>query len=378
VVTTVAGTGQFTPLKNTIGVASTFYYPFYLAIDRSGNIFVSDQYNNVIRKIYNYDIGNFSLYTSGDVFTDSSLYAKNIVVTNSLEVSGYLTIGGAVTFKTDRWNGSSDGALRLYFGNNSSSYYQSRAQHVFRHASNSGPPYGERNVFTIDGNWGDQGTLALSCAAGNRGTFTHYYCQSTLAGVNQDSYELWWYPSQGQGGLGGSGTTLQVWNLNAAQNYWNVNIPMNLGRDLRVAGNLTAVGEINVTGRINGFIYCRNFNFTTPANGGNISLTSYTFPNGGWYLVRADMSFFRSGNSFDGIQLYIDGGGSYNLSYLQGFANNVLDLGGSAQTGVSALAQRTDSAVALVYGYFDLRLKSGTDDYWNGNVIVTAHPITFI
>jgi len=56
----------------------------------------------------------------------------------------------------------------------------------------------------------------------------------------------------------------------------------------------------------------------------------------------------------------------------------VLDLGGSSQTGVSALAQRTDSAVALVYGYFDLRLKSGTDDYWNGNVIVTAHPITFI
>lgn len=372
VVTTVAGTGQITPLKNTIGVSSTFYYPFYLAIDRSGNIFVADQINNVIRKLYNYDVGNFSLYSSGDIFTGSTLYSKDIVVTNSMEVAGNLTIGGHTTFKTDRWNGSSDGALRLYFGNNSSTYYQTRDMHVFRHASNSGAPYGERDVFKIVGNWADQGTLALACAAGNRGTFTHYYGQTTYAGVNQDSYELWWYPGQGQGGLGGSGTTNQVWNLNAAQNYWNVYIPMNLGRDLRVNG------EINVSGRINGFIYCRNFNFTTPAYGGNISLTSYTFPNGGWYLVRADMSFFRNGNSFDGIQLYIDGGGSYNLSYLQGFANNVLDLGGSAQTGVSALAQRTDSAVALVYGYFDLRLKSGTDDYWNGNVIVTAHPITFI
>jgi hypothetical protein len=310
------------------------------------------------------------------------------VVTNSLEVSGNLTIGGHTTFKTDRWNGSSDGALRLYFGNNSSTYYQTRDRHVFRHASNSGPPYGERDVFTIDGNWGG-GSLALSCAAGNRGTFTHFYCQSTIGGVSRDSYELWWYPGQGQGGLGGSGTIHQVWNLNPVQNHWTVFIPMNLERDLKVrgvavtggaqvAGNLTVGGEINVIGRINGFIYCRNFNFTTPANGGNISLTSYTFPNAGWYLVRADMSFFRSGSSFDGIQLYINGGGSYNLSYLQGFHNNVLDLGGSAQTGVSALAQRTDSAVALVYGYFDLRVKSGTDDYWNGNVIVTAHPITFI
>ena len=250
VVTTVAGTGQFTPLKNTIGVSSTFYYPFYLAIDRSGNIFVADQINNVIRKLYNYDVGNFSLYTSGDVFTDSSLYAKNIVATNSMEIAGNLTIGGQTTFKTDRWNGSSDGALRLYFGNNSSTYYQTRDMHVFRHASNSGPPYGERDVFKIDGNWAGQGSLALSCAAGNRGTFTHYYSQSTSYGVSQDSYELWWYPGQGQGGLGGSGTTNQVWNLNAAQNYWNVNIPMNLGRDLRAGANVTCVGNMSVGGNL--------------------------------------------------------------------------------------------------------------------------------
>ena len=373
VVTTVAGTGQFTPLKNTIGVASTFYYPFYLAIDRSGNIFVADQLNNVIRKLYNYDVGNFSLYTSGDLFTDSSLYAKNIVVTNSLEVSGNLTIGGAVTFKTDRWNGSSDGALRLHFGHNSSTYYQTRDSHVFRSASNSGAPYGERDLVIINSN----GRLTVNNTYGTDvipilGTGGG---QTMTPGIKVGSLNIGAYYYESRPVIW-SETSLIIHASNG-----EVGIPRNslkVGGSIIDEGNLTVAGEINVSGRINGFIYCRNFNFTCPANGGNISLTSYTFPNGGWYLVRADMSFFRIGNSFDGIQLYIDGGGSYNLSYLQGFANNVLDLGGSAQTGVSALAQRTDSAVALVYGYFDLRVKSGTDDYWNGNVIVTAHPITFI
>ena len=373
VVTTVAGTGQITPLKNTIGVSSTFYYPFYLAIDRSGNIFVADQINNVIRKLYNYDVGNFSLYTSGDIFTGSTLYSKDIVVTNSMEVAGNLTIGRHATFKTGNWNFSSDGALRLLFGDNSSTYYQTRDKHVFRSASNSGPPYGERDLVTINSN----GRLTVNNTYGTDiipilGTGGG---QTMTPGIKVGSLNIGAYYFESRPVIW-SETSLIIHASNG-----EVGIPRNnlkVGGSIIDEGNLTVNGEINVSGRINGFIYCRNFNFTTPAYGGNISLTSYTFPNGGWYLVRADMSFFRSGSSFDGIQLYIDGGGSYNLSYLQGFANNVLDLGGSAQTGVSALAQRTDSAVALVYGYFDLRLKSGTDDYWNGNVIVTAHPITFI
>jgi len=332
VVTTVAGTGQFTPLKNTIGVASTFYFPFYLAIDRSGNIFVADQLNNVIRKLYNYDVGNFSLYSSGDVFTGSSLYAKDIVATNSLEVSGNLTIGGHTTFKTDRWNGSSDGALRLYFGNNSSTYYQTRDKHVFRHASNSGPPYGERDVFTIDGNWAGGGSLALSCAAGNRGTFTHFYCQSTIGGVSRDSYELWWYPGQGQGGLGGSGTTNQVWNLNPVQNHWTVFIPMNLARGVSIAGaalsdgtgtyNLSIPGgtnqrmgnltlnSIQATGNIaaasisaNDFLIGKDYEYIgTPGaftQVGNYSLFRGAFRN----IPTADLGSLRGGNAGGWIAL---------------------------------------------------------------------------
>jgi hypothetical protein len=155
---------------------------------------------------------------------------------------------------------------------------------------------------------------------------------------------------------------------------------MNLARDLRVAGNLRVEGEINVTGRINGFIYCRNFNFTCPANGGENSVTSYTFPNGGWYLVRADMIFDRIGDSFDGIRLNINGGGAYNLPYNTGFMNDyiVLNRVSYGGLGTGGLLSHRDSAVALVYGYFDLRVISRTDDYFFCNVIVTAHPITFI
>ena len=347
VVTTVAGTGQFTPLKNTIGVSSTFYYPLYLAIDRSGNIFVADQLNNVIRKLYNYDVGNFSLYTSGDVFTDSSLYAKNIVATNSMEVAGNLTIGGHTTFKTDRWNGSSDGALRLYFGNNSSTYYQTRDKHVFRSASNSGPPYGERDLVTIDGNWSGQGSLALSCAAGNRGVYTHYYAQENNGAVTQDSYQLWWYPGRGQGGLGGSGLYNNVWDLNAAQNYWNVYIPMNLGKGLSIAGAVLSDGTGTYNLSIPGGTNQRMGNLTLNSiqATGNIAAASMRANE---FLIGKDYEYSGTPGAFSEV-------GSYSL--FRGAFRNIptADLGslrgGNAGgwIALSGYAPPVKSAIYLVY-----------------------------
>jgi sugar lactone lactonase YvrE len=49
-VTTIAGNKNFA-LKDGIGIEASFNYPAGLSVDRSGNIYVADTYNNVIRKI---------------------------------------------------------------------------------------------------------------------------------------------------------------------------------------------------------------------------------------------------------------------------------------------------------------------------------------
>jgi hypothetical protein len=224
---------------------------------------------------------------SGNVGIGIANPTQRLHVSGNILTTGALTLGGYVSFQADIWNISSEGAYRLYYQPNGTSFYQTRNEHVFRRASSS---------------TGDRGELDIV-------TFTY----------NGD-----------------------------------------------------------ICGKI---LYTRNLNFTCPANGTESSVSSYTFPTGpagGWYLVRADISFFRSGNGFDGIRFFFEGGDVYGFNYLQGFHNNVLDLGGSANSGVSALAQRTDSAVALLHTSFTLKVRSGTDDAWSCNIIITAQRVHFI
>ncbi|MEY2658996.1 MAG: Virginiamycin lyase [Pseudomonadota bacterium] len=51
VVTTLAGTGSTTPFANGTGGTATFNFPYGVAVDTSGNVFVADSNNHLIRKI---------------------------------------------------------------------------------------------------------------------------------------------------------------------------------------------------------------------------------------------------------------------------------------------------------------------------------------
>ena len=51
VVTTLAGTPGVSGTNNGTGTAAKFYYPFGLAVDTNGTVYVADTYNHVIRKI---------------------------------------------------------------------------------------------------------------------------------------------------------------------------------------------------------------------------------------------------------------------------------------------------------------------------------------
>ena len=50
VVTTLAGSGDYGSANGT-GTAASFNYPYGVAVDSSGNVYVADTYNNLIRKI---------------------------------------------------------------------------------------------------------------------------------------------------------------------------------------------------------------------------------------------------------------------------------------------------------------------------------------
>ena len=50
-VTTLAGTAGTAGSANGVGTNAQFYYPFGVAVDSSGNVYVADLHNHIIRKI---------------------------------------------------------------------------------------------------------------------------------------------------------------------------------------------------------------------------------------------------------------------------------------------------------------------------------------
>ncbi|MFT6391206.1 MAG: hypothetical protein ACJA14_000715 [Ilumatobacter sp.] len=50
VVTTLAGTGS-SGAVNANGTSASFYFPFGVAVDGSGNVYVADRNNHLIRRV---------------------------------------------------------------------------------------------------------------------------------------------------------------------------------------------------------------------------------------------------------------------------------------------------------------------------------------
>jgi hypothetical protein len=97
-------------------------------------------------------------------------------------------------------------------------------------------------------NWAGSNTTAISHSVGNRGSFTHFYSPVTHAGLNTDSYQLFWYPSAGQGGQGSTGTVFGLWDLNPVQNYWKINLPVDITTQLDVTNGISIGGAALVDG----------------------------------------------------------------------------------------------------------------------------------
>jgi len=88
---------------------------------------------------------------TGSVIQTSDYYAGSDHGTTLFlnPLGGVINLGGPATFATGVWHTSSEGALRLNFGNSGTTYYQTRNEHVFRKATANSTPYGETDIFTI-------------------------------------------------------------------------------------------------------------------------------------------------------------------------------------------------------------------------------------
>jgi sugar lactone lactonase YvrE len=127
VVTTIAG-GDTTGAVNGPGASATFNYPTGVALDASGNLYVADAGNNLIRLISN---GTVSIFAGS--LTDTTLNFNNptgvaVDLNNNVYVAGYLNddilkitqAGVIATFAGAGSPGSTNGQ-----GTNASFYYPS-------------------------------------------------------------------------------------------------------------------------------------------------------------------------------------------------------------------------------------------------------------
>jgi len=124
VVTTFAGKAGQTGTNNGTGSAARFYYPFGVAVDKAGNVYVADTYNQTIRKVTSGGMVTTLVGTAAQLFAPSGVAvdaATNIYIADyGNHIIRKVTPAGAVTTLAG-WAGSSgseDGtgtAARFYY-----------------------------------------------------------------------------------------------------------------------------------------------------------------------------------------------------------------------------------------------------------------------
>jgi hypothetical protein len=100
------------------------------------------------------------------------------------------------------------------------------------------------------------------------------------------------------------------------------------------------------------------------------------------YLVNAEISFRRSGSSFDGSFFYFTStSGNSSLAnligvpYVVGYDTNIMDLGGSGNPyGGAATSIRSSAQAVVTNGIISLWCYSRSDDTWTYSIIISAIP----
>jgi sugar lactone lactonase YvrE len=75
VVSTLAGQAGVTGSTNGIGTSASFYNPYAIAVDSSGNVYVADEYNSLVRKI---TPGGFVSNVPGSFFDPTGIAVDNL------------------------------------------------------------------------------------------------------------------------------------------------------------------------------------------------------------------------------------------------------------------------------------------------------------
>ena len=163
--------------------------------------------------------------------------------------------------------------------------------------------------------------------------------------------------------------------------------PLDVTGDIRATGVFRGNGSglTNLPATINSFAsQTITVTVSSASNGSTVPifLNTLQLTSGVSYLVTAEISFRRTGSSFDGSFFYFTTTSfDYSLAnligipYVSGYANNVMDLGGAGNPyGGAATSMRSSAQAVVTNGIISLWCYSAADDTWTYSIIISAIP----
>jgi hypothetical protein len=145
-------------------------------------------------RLYNAAGTAYFRFAARELWSETSLQ-----VNTTANIVGVLTMGNGINFKTDVWNTSTDGRNRIYYGNNSTSYYQG---------------YGNSSDFAINHEFrnhaGDARFVLYNVAAAGARLYGQFTCD--LFSVNYVGYDDVGVTDVGGTGQQNAKTLYQIWN----------------------------------------------------------------------------------------------------------------------------------------------------------------------